>query len=654
MRRSDALLLTFFLAAACRSEPDELAVATSALSCTAAGICYADDPLPTIACPETRQIVVLPGAGPFNCDDKGAWDGSALFPGATVTELKRYCVYEWTGGPTPNFSKLPPSRKPDCNIVAAQGSQWSQDNAAAYEVAYFAQIEQHALPTFPQIIPPQVPSRMMVVDSAVNTTFPEPGTGQLDHGRVMGEIGRKLGCPDDGNSACRVEVASVLALALVRDPQTQELVVDTAMGGFVGRLSDTARAIVSAVDYAESQGNGPIVVNLSLGWDPYWGGEITGSWTSLDEPMRAVYSAVTYAACRGALVVASSGNTAGGAGESLGAAFPAGWETEPGPDSNRCLPLGGLVGSQLGVYKPLLYAVGAVDGRDRPLILERGGSRPRLVAPGDHVAMTRVAPPHSTPLSGTSVAAAGVSAIAATVWAYQSGWSRYQIMDLVYNYAVALPGVGVDFCNGGPCPNETRRASLCRAVRRVCQLRNDCAFVPACGPASPGEDQSASNLAFVASPLTQLDFGGPVTGQELGFPCDVTLYSHSPSGTENPCPSSQFRTAYSVPHMVPQPIIIACPSCGLYAGLLSSTLYIEIASDAPDGLSDAKLRTVGFDDKESVFDLRDIPEGPIQGQTFKITDIPIGAEQLAKASVEFVVNGSYSQADPVSIIYQEP
>jgi hypothetical protein len=657
MRRSDALLLTSLILVACRAEPDELAVATNALSCTASGICYSDPPSKAVACPGTRQIAILPAPGPYDCKSVGNWDAAHVFPGTSDEELARYCVYDWHGGPTPNLSLLPTGAKPDCNVVAAYGSQWSQDNAAAYETAFLDQIDDRTPPTvkfFPPPMNPPVRARMMVVDSAINTGFPEPGTGQLDHGRIMGEIGRKLGCPlGDTSPTCRVDVASTLAIALERDSVTHELVLNTSSGGFVGRLSDTARAIVSAVDFAASQGSGPIVVNLSLGWDPYWGGDVSSGWNTLDPPTRAVYSAVTYAACRGALVIAAAGNLPGRAGASTGPAFPAGWETEPAPDQTRCTPLGITIGSQAGVYTPLLYAVGAVDGRDRPLIIERAGSRPRLVAPADHVAMTRVGEPHSTALTGTSVAAAAVAATAGTVWAYQPTWSRHQVMDLIQNRAIPLPGVGVDFCNGTSCATQTRRVSFCRAVRRVCVLRGDCLNVPSCDAGDPGADQSATNLSFAATTMTELDFGGAVTGQELGFPCYATLYSHAPAGTSNPCPSAQFHTPYSVPHMVPQPIIIACPTCGLFLGDdPSALLYIGIADDAPDAIEDAKLRVVGFDDKEAIFDLHEIPPGPIQGQFFKISDLPIVGSEVSKASVEFVVDGQYAQADPVTLIYE--
>ncbi|MEQ9496215.1 MAG: S8 family serine peptidase [Deltaproteobacteria bacterium] len=632
------------------------------MSCTASGICYSNAPLKTVACPKTRQIAILPlppPPMPVVCEGDGDWVASRLFPEASDDELSRYCVYEWHGGPVPKVSLLPPTAKPDCNVVAAHGSQWSQDNAAAYETAFLDQIDDRTpptvtLPKFPPPPNPPIRARMMVVDSAINTGFPEPGEGQLEHGRIMGEIGRKLGCPlGDTSPTCRVDVASTLAIALERDGMTSQLVVNTSSGGFVGRLSDTARAIVSAVDYAASQGSGPIVVNLSLGWDPYWGGDVSNGWNTLEAPMRAVYSAVTYAACRGALVIAAAGNLSGGAVGSPGPAFPAGWETEPAPDATRCAPLGVTLGSTAGAYTPLLYAVGAVDGRDRPLIIERPDSRPRLVAPADHVAMTRVGEAHSTALSGTSVAAAAVSATAGTVWAYQPTWSRHQVMDLIYNRAISLPGVGVDFCNNTSCATQTRRVSFCRAVRRVCVLRQDCDSVPVCDAGSPGLDQSATNLTFTASNMTEIDFGGTVTGQELGFPCNATLYSHAAEGTSNPCPSAQFHTAYSVPHMVPQPIIIACPSCGLFLGdIPSALLYMGIDFDAPDDITDAKLRIVGFDDKESVYDLHEVPPGPIQGQYFKVTDIPLTSADVSKASIEFVVDGQYAQADPVTLIYE--
>src|SRR5262249_30891555 len=108
---------------------------------------------------------------------------------------------------------------------------------------------------------------------------------------------------------------------------------DVAAGGTHGSPKDVAAAIYQAVVTGKSVGGIPnVVINLSVGWEPQWASGFVDTKRSAFGTLRAattaVYEAIRFASCRGALVVAAAGNT--GIGKT-GPMYPAAWELQPAP-----------------------------------------------------------------------------------------------------------------------------------------------------------------------------------------------------------------------------------------------------------------------------------------------------------------------------------
>lgn len=224
-----------------------------------------------------------------------------------------------------------------------------------------------------------------------------------------------------------------------------ELVFSEGSTGTYGSLIRLAQGIVREVDewLTLANPNENLVLNLSLAWhgrlttadaDPgnlnAWGAGVP----SVTDPWRldveAVHDALEYAVCNGALVVVASGNRTGGPhiGYDSDPVFPAAWADHE-VTASRCmdvLALGPAVVEDQGAIDwdadvlakfgtapsvPLVYAIGGVGRDGHALALSRVGRVPALHAFAQH-AMG----PSGEVLTGTSVAAAIVSARAALRW----------------------------------------------------------------------------------------------------------------------------------------------------------------------------------------------------------------------------------------------
>jgi hypothetical protein len=280
------------------------------------------------------------------------------------------------------------------------------------------------------------------------------------HGSLMAFLANDVPCPEsDANSTtgeCGVRTHTVLALPL-RTPDTE----DHVNGGHFGRRSDLARALYqTVVTYrdrftAMSGEDARLVISLSLAWEPNpslsdvcavnpeAGGEDTAS--------LAVRSALEFAACHGATVIAAAGNYAG---DSDGRMCPADFERVELPIVETChaltdydktvkgvtttvnfledfhavfpgKPLDRPTEKQQAPFQPIVYAAGGVvpsdddnDLSDKPLAPARPKSRPRFLAmaEGGTSTMGPLFPPSQiaeSPRSGTSVAAANLAGIVA-------------------------------------------------------------------------------------------------------------------------------------------------------------------------------------------------------------------------------------------------
>lgn len=651
-----APISALFLLLGCTPDDLELSASASGLGARVrceSGLCFdvAVDPDFERACPRETQIAVLesPPEGEGVCPAPPEWSSRPLFPSASVDELRRFCVYEWSGR-----AAMPPGVEqalavqigalrvdPDCEVVAPLAPPLEDAHAQDFEDAFRAQLE--ALSTFP-VTPSLDPTKVVVVDSATDSEFPRAGSGVLAHGQDMAQIIGKLACPSV--QSCRAEVSTRLALALNRDASGKTY-VDEQNGGFYGSQGYLANAIVEAAQHGVASSSRGFIINLSLGWDPRWGGPYPGThFRLLRAPVQAVHTALTYASCQGAVVIASAGNDPAGPAPSTGPFYPAGWEQKPAPDAARCGALGGRRGpAAVAAYQPLVYAAAGVDGADRRLANSPAGSQSPLVAPADHAVMTEMTPAgrqRTATYTGSSVAAAGLSAVAAVGWSYLPTLAGADLIEVVRASAVSL-GRTPDFCGDPACPATIRRVSICRTVADACANVPGCATIPSCGPAV--RDLRPSGLDYESFTRTAMVSLTGTATVVIYDPCRAPI-CFDPSGTpRNPCPKRQYYSQYATPYANPLPNVPICPDC---AGLLNGDVVIAISHDVSESLSDPTV-TVTYEHGDEVFPLSLASEALTSGAVIEVTDTGFDFKSAQAASVDFVVDGKFVVSDPLLI-----
>lgn len=468
--------------------------------------------------------------------------------------LRRFCVYEWL----PNGAGDVPVEAPrvqnatriaaDCQAVAVTAAGHAQ-GSATLERAFLRSVE-HT----PDLPSAAVRTRVAVVDDEPDGPFPATVAGALDHrhGRLVGMVINKLACPQPGSS-CLVSISNHLALSLkaINRPGVDR--------GYFGSHADLAAAIHRAVDawrLALSTGQREnLVVNLSLGWEPrlpHTKEEAKRAAAPLLPGEEAVKDAIRRARCEGALVVAAAGNgivNHPGSGIA-GPLLPAAWEEETLTrlDCKRGLrspvPFAQKERFRRG---PLVYAAGGVDRRDLPLVLTRKGGRPSLAAAAAHVSVANGGNQFTPARSGTSFAAAAVSAVAGAAWAYRAAEDGDAMVELVKKTSRRLTAPErqpwsketPSFCNGGGCQlRKIMAVSLCRAVKAAAgQSKPVCESHPAYGRVPKTGD------SVVAKSVSD--------GTALLSPCAEPSCARVYDGAHRS----------SEPWVDPQPPVPRCPSC---------------------------------------------------------------------------------------------
>lgn len=459
------------------------------------------------ACPASVQVGLRPEDSP-GCPPAAGWQAEPLFPGKDG-ELGRYCRYRATttiasdDGPVEVISDdaptgtLPAWVRPDCAAVTPLAIPTER---AEMEQAYADAVEM--LPALP-LMTGGVPARhvrVAVIDSALDRKNDGlPGVGRASHGRAMGMLIARMACPDrSGLSSCAADVRTQPALWLDRAPEGY---LRNPRGGFFGFQGDLASAVVEAVDAAPPEE--PLVINLSLGWSPVLGGNEAAP-AAFPPAVRAVYTAIEYARCRGALVIAAAGNATGAPLLPTGPLVPGAWEMRPTPTVGRCQGALGVAQPQPGpAGAPLLRAAGGVDGEDRVLFNTPVLGRPRLAAPASSAIVPDPAPLAAQTAggyTGSSVAAAVTSAAAAIAWAYPPQRTADEVADFVYAQGVDLQQ-SASFCRGGNGCDSIHRISMCRTTRAACLAApGGCVAPPIC-PSGGARSTPADNPDFAVAPV---------------------------------------------------------------------------------------------------------------------------------------------------------
>lgn len=662
------IFLPLLLAAACHGTGEELAdtsaaITRSSITDPTSGLTFDihDEPADDEACPSDRWVGEASTA--LTCPDpatssNGTWTKAKLFSpinGYPVpTALRKYCLYQWVSatGSAPEPNKLPRDVHDtyqkwlarDCRVVAPQGSPLADDNWQELEDTFFRLANR--MTSFP-IAAPLSPVRVDVVDtSTTNGQSGAEGSGRSLHGRSVGLVIEKLTCP--GATSCAAEISHSLAMPLYKDAATQKILRDTTGGGYFGTFSDLSTAIFGAV--ARWQMLSPsehLVMNLSLGWDPAYDGMITTSFTALPAPIRSIYVAIGHAVCEGAIVVAATGNHSGGPTPSAGPILPAAWETRPAPTAAQCnffsdspvsiLPTGAVSGP---IYRPFLYSATGLTPKDTALANARTNARARLAAPASHVTVEDPTHTYSEIETGSSMAAAVVSAAAAILWSYHDGLAPSEIMELVYDGGVAL-SADATYCAGSGNCDPVARTSICGAVQEGCSrvASNTCPARPIlCSYRAPGTPYSADPPDFNAYTY---DFDVDASDDyswDVGSPCQAELYSADSNGPKNPCPARQYYAAGRAPWTEPQPGADPCPDCWCSG----TKVVLDIDREFVGTLRSPVLSIQTPQLEMKIIDLSvQIPELR-PGDSVTVENLPYSCTGTNLATIEFLVDDKYS------------
>lgn len=613
-----------------------------------------DPPLaPNVAETEWQWIGVLPPGTPScpppdatSCapGSAAAWSHGPLFDAlaaAAYPPLAEFCLYEHIDPALP-VDTCPirslaggdlDAVEPDRMSATLQGTDLGGLTWRDLESHYERHVGKIALPV--DVGARKV--RLALLDTSPTTGMnPQNLPESSPHGRTLRLLLENLLCSD---GECVAEITTRLALAyktgLLANGQ-MGVWRDPVQGGFFGSLGDLARAISDEhTAWALSGGAEPLVLNLSLGWPP-GAGSVPPDFTTMLPAAKAVYRALEAASCQGVLVVAASGNRADDRPPVHGPLLPAAW-------AGRTLPANGFcpLGDQQATMPPapqLLYAAGGVRSDGEPLANATAASSPLRVAYSDHVVIEDPAQP-TTPspvLTGSSVAAAVLSATAAAVVYYRPDLPFAGVLDQIYQSGDAL-GRNADFCAAPPCAG-VRSISLCAAVRRACV--GGVALCPRSLPSCPVRsaqtpsftaDFSAFEDELAVTQITAAQLSAtypPISGTETCTPDPLPKYDPRHAAPADPCPTRQFYGGRREPWTDPQPNSDPCPNCLILRATEDSTLYVEIDEDYSGGpLSDPILKLCsGTYSLNAARDLR-------AGDSVRFTGLP--ADNCATATLSF-------------------
>ncbi|MDI1435875.1 S8 family serine peptidase [Polyangium sorediatum] len=644
-------------------------------------------------CTGQRWISIGNPSAPCPADSLGIWAEEKLFKGPVggpPPALARYCVYEWTGARVnPGATQCLPygaNGPGDDEInhlqtVVAAGAELGEDcidtaplgfeeDAAGWARKSLTRRAGGVDSLAPSAMDPTLPrpARVVAVDTSPDALSGGIAVGQSRHGDTVAHVARDVACPNTEAAPCAAHVTT--ALGLPRADLANPLVTSPAQGGFFGTEGDLAQAIERSVlswrtEVAAGQGDPRLVLNLSVGWedDPERNNcapaQLAQNPDSLAPPARAVLDAMRYAACHGALLLAAAGNDTGGPKPASGLVCPARWEVITTPDTTTC---NALVGTKFiaawaerwpsfprrpasaQAYDRVVYAVGGVDYNDAPLVPSRPLARPRLAALGllaagwdmsSNAAVTpntNGQPPTAPPLlTGTSVATAVASAIAAGRWAYNPAATAPEILDAIYQSGVVLQQNGSniradpDTCVGtSAC--AVHRLSLCRALGVPC---DDAAPVGAQNDPLPNPALASTLLATLAG-----EFNAAIVSQ-ASFPDTL------------PIPSAGHPTVAASPWTFPQPNWPACPACVLAVdGPNNVILY------ARPGVTMTDL-TLVIVDRQGIVRSARVAATAQRNDALRITITPQTGFSVANARSVWLSGTATTQSgSPVSVVQQ--
>ncbi|HEY0132993.1 MAG TPA: S8 family serine peptidase [Nannocystis sp.] len=538
-----------------------------------------DEPItvPADQCPDDRRIVRAPPAACVSVPgDHGHWNAVQLFADGTPSlagagtpppGLAGYCQLTWapdTSHAAPDLQVLGPlgAHESDCEVVWQQSDVLSDALSPALSATYLDHLD---APEAGDLLGARHPVVVAVIDSLSKAT----ADGRSSHGESVGALIDGVQCPD---AACDSRVRYRLALPRYLNQQ-DETQVDWVKGGNFGSQGELAKAIFGAVREWENHGSaGHLILNLSVGWEPSFGGP--GAPADMPAPVRAVFDAMQYASCKGALIVAAAGNAAGACEE--GPMAPAMWENHLAPSNAVCETIGAPAAPGRPAITPndrLVYAVAGLRHDGRLLASTREKGRPRLAAPA-FVAVNDAAGAPNIPMTGSSLAAASVSAVASLVWSYQHTLSPGAVIQQIY--AAGVADVATTLADFG-VKQVTHRVSACKALAACTTTpTSECPAV-VCDDVPPDIIGlgAASTAAFagLATPPVNVSLGN-FSSKECEDACGTKITVRTAPGVlGDPCERDAVIGLNR--STSPQPRGTICPACFITNGA-PDTAYLVI------------------------------------------------------------------------------
>ena len=519
-------------------------------------------------------------------------EAQALMNGKKLpAPLERFCRYTWLGEAPPAAKPVPAWEgnyrlDPDRDVLMPQTTYLGGDATTRDELA--AAFRKHS-GTLGSGAATQVyeqtgtAAQVAVVDSAgFADAALEYASAPLwhRHGLSMAELVHTVRCPND-EVGCRGPQFHAQAFPYVGTSLQAQ-----AGGGPLGSIGSLAYALGEAVIRWQALPppvaplkKAPLILNLSVAWNPAKGeADLTDPKnealhtglletplnTKVPATVQAVHAMLVYAGCLDALTIAASGNNTGAPCEQVGAMAPALWERYTTPDADRCEFLFGDLPDRRtadsgveAAASSLVYAAGGVTAYGQPIPVARPDSTPPRVVLAFQ-AVVGAGARQTDAWTGTSVAAAALSGLAASIWTHHPDLTPSEVIGLITS-----SGEHTGLPVATSATGEARLITGHAAFLNLCATLSDGAactnpYLEAMPPEPTSPEIGASNM-------TSADLQCTATARTCGG-APVIIHECAEAGAAPmnvPAPSPWLR---------PQPDIPYCPYCPVRGGKLTLSL----------------------------------------------------------------------------------
>ncbi|EDM79257.1 hypothetical protein PPSIR1_03933 [Plesiocystis pacifica SIR-1] len=629
-----------------------------------------------LTCPNARVVALLDDPAD-DCEIDGLpanWTALRLFeegspglmtiPGDAPGELGRYCSYAFDGASEDadyeellaaldaSASVTEDTAAIDCVARLAQANTTESEAVhLALRDAFRLNIDSVGSDELGATLAAIQPVDVGLVDTVSHSFNGNPALTPVNsHGIQMGELIEGIRCPGSAPEC----VITPLQFHLAMTRESWDSAPNWDNGGHFGSQADIAMGIYDALaNWKRRQQMAPqppvrLVINLSLGWEPIAGDADSLLADAADferGPSRAVYDALRYAACEGALVFAAAGNNPEpGCDGHEGVLIPATFQGEAAPTASECAALGFEAPDdpELPIFadaatRPLVYAVGGLDSRDAPLPNARADAQVALAALGANSASGKVPGVTSLALTGTSVSTAVASGTAALVWSYRPELRPDEVADLIYASAwptgASVDAVGVD----GHA--EVRRICVCAALSSAC-ADQDPAECPQldCTAVAPAADANLGDF------FEEFD---AVIGAGTSESFTEGLSAEGDPVCEENASASPFLAS-------PQPELPICPHCNIDTGPGTSMATLHMAIDPSYAGTITAASLTSFDEVGTPtthrFDATILAS--LNDLAIESTQVLVDATGWDSAVLDFTIEdlaGASTQSGPVTI-----